>query len=172
MQYILLYIEEGCDPVNKLYYCDISALPNGLETFRNENAVLPFVKLIDNFDAQYQAIANDDTVFTFLTNKDAPKYKLVRVDLKEPTAWTDVLQESENGVLEAACAVNSNQLLVSYLSDVKHILQVRELKTVYCSISYALTLALCLEFLHGVKVVWFLSILQAFNLLVSCISVI
>lgn len=129
LQYVLLYIEEGCDPVNKLYYCDMTALPNGLATLRNENALLPFVKLIDNFDAQYQAIANDDSVFTFLTNKYASKYKLVRVDLKEPTVWSDVLPESENDVLESACAVNGNQMIVSYLSDVKYVLQVRDLKT-------------------------------------------
>lgn len=129
VQYVLLYIDEGCDPVNKLYYCDLTALPNGLESFRNEKALLPFVKLIDKFDAQYHEIANDDTVFTFLTNKDAPKYKLVRVDLKEPTTWTDVIPESEKDVLESACAVNGNQLIVSYLSDVKYVLQVRDMKT-------------------------------------------
>ncbi|XP_057435121.1 uncharacterized protein LOC130727869 isoform X2 [Lotus japonicus] len=128
-KYLLLHIGEGCDPVNKLYYCDFSKLPNGLESFRNENALLPFVKLIDKFEAQYEVIANDDTVFTFLTNKDAPKYKLVRVDLKEPTAWADVVQESEKDVLESACAVNDNQLILSYLSDVKNVLQVRDLKT-------------------------------------------
>ncbi|XP_027330136.1 prolyl endopeptidase-like isoform X1 [Abrus precatorius] len=128
-KYVLLYIEEGCDPVNKLYYFNLSELPNGLEGFRNENSLLPFVELIDKFDAQYQAIANDDTVFTFLTNKDAPKYKLVRVDLKEPSAWTDVIQESGKDVLESACAVNGNQLIVSYLSDVKYVLQVRDLET-------------------------------------------
>lgn len=129
VQYVLLYIEEGCDPVNKLYYCDLSELPNGLEGFRNESSLLPFVKLVDKFDGQYQAIANDDTLFTFLTNKDAPKYKLVRVDLKEPNAWTDVIPESEKDVLESARAVNGNQLIVSYLSDVKYVLQVRDLET-------------------------------------------
>ncbi|XP_052108838.1 uncharacterized protein LOC107460241 [Arachis duranensis] len=128
-KYVLLYISEGCDPVNKLYYFDMSELPNGMESFRNKSTLLPFVKLIDNFDAQYHDIANDGTLFTFLTNKDAPKYKLVRVDLREPTVWSEVLQESENDVLESACAVNGNQLIVSYLSDVKYILQVRDLET-------------------------------------------
>ncbi|KAK7280790.1 hypothetical protein RJT34_25857 [Clitoria ternatea] len=128
-KYVLLFIDEGCDPVNKLYYCDLSELPNGLEGFRNENALLPFFKLVDTFDAQYQYIANDDTMFTFLTNKDAPRYKLVRVDLKEPNVWVDVIQESEKDVLESACAVNGNQVIVSYLSDVKHVVQVRDLET-------------------------------------------
>ena len=96
---------------------------------KGKKALLPFIKLIDEFDAFYDAIANDDTLFTFRTNKDAPKYKLIRVDLKEPTVWTDVLQEAEKDVLESACAVNGNQMIVSYLSDVKYVLQVRDLKS-------------------------------------------
>jgi prolyl oligopeptidase len=53
--------------------------------------MLPFVKLIDNFDAQYQVVANDGDEFTFLTNKSAPRNKLVRVNIKNPELWTDVL---------------------------------------------------------------------------------
>ncbi|TYH87522.1 hypothetical protein ES332_D01G123000v1 [Gossypium tomentosum] len=128
-KYLVLTIGESCDPVNKLYYCDISSLHEGLEGFRNKDGLLPFVKLIDTFDAQYEAIANDGTVFTFLTNKDAPKYKVVRVDLKEPSNWIDVIPEAEKDVLESVYAVNVNKLIVSYLSDVKYVLQVRNLKT-------------------------------------------
>ncbi|OMP03016.1 hypothetical protein CCACVL1_02648 [Corchorus capsularis] len=128
-KYLLLQIKEGCGPVNKLYYCDMSALPEGLEGFRVQNEPLPFVKFIDQFDAQYLNVANDDSVFTFFTNKDAPKYKVVRVDLKEPSKWTDVVPEDEKDVLESACAVNGNQMILTYLSDVKYVLQVRDLET-------------------------------------------
>lgn len=129
MQYILLDIDESSGPVNKLYYCDMATLPGGLEGFRGSDNRLPFVKLIDQFDARYIAVANDGSSFTFLTNKDAPKYKLVRVDLKEPNKWIDVIPEHEKDVLESASAVNSNQMIVSYLSDVKYVLQVRDLET-------------------------------------------
>ncbi|KAL5706285.1 prolyl oligopeptidase [Ranunculus cassubicifolius] len=128
-QFVLLYIEEGCDPVNKLYYIDLSTLPTGLQGFSGKEDMLPFIKLIDNFDASYRAIANDSTEFTFLTNKNAPKYKLVRVDLKEPTVWTDIIEESKRDVLESAYVVNGDQILVSYLSDVKYVLHIRDLKT-------------------------------------------
>ncbi|KAK6939029.1 Peptidase S9A, N-terminal domain [Dillenia turbinata] len=128
-KYVLLYISESCDPVNKLYYCDLSALPEGLEGLRERKEFLPVIKLIDTFDAQYVAIANDDTIFTFLTNKDAPKYKLVRMDLNQPGYRTDVIQESERDVLESAVAVNGHQLLVRYLSDAKHVVQIRDLET-------------------------------------------
>lgn len=128
-KYVLLYISESCEEVNKVYHCDITSLPEGLEGFRGRKDLLPFIKLIDNFDARYHAIANDDTLFTFMTNKDAPKYKLVQVDLKEPSTWNVVLEEAEKDVLESAYAVNGNQILVCYLSDVKYVLQIRDLKT-------------------------------------------
>lgn len=129
MQYVLLYIFENCDPVNKVYYCDLSLLPKGLEGYKGSNEFLPFVKLVDKFDASYHYVANDETIFTFLTNQDAPRNKLVRVDLKEPSSWTVVLQEDNKDVLESASAVNGNHLVVSYLSDVKNVLQMRDLRT-------------------------------------------
>ncbi|XP_039138195.1 prolyl endopeptidase [Dioscorea cayenensis subsp. rotundata] len=128
-KYLLLSISEGCDPVNKLYYCDLSTLHQGLGGYKGGESLLPFIKLVDNFEASYSAVANDDTEFTFLTNKDAPRYKLIRVNINEPGIWTDILPESEKDVLESACAVNGSQLLVSYLSDVKYVLQLRDLKT-------------------------------------------
>ncbi|XP_011099789.1 prolyl endopeptidase [Sesamum indicum] len=128
-KYVLLYIGENCDPVNKVYYCDLLSLPKGLEGYKGKKELLPFVKLVDKFDASYEYVANDDTIFTFLTNKDAPRNKLVRVDLKEPSSWTEVLQEDKKDVLESATAVNGNQIIVNYLSDVKNVLQIRDLKT-------------------------------------------
>lgn len=115
--------------MNKLYYCDLSTLHQGLGGYKGGESLLPFIKLVDNFEASYSAVANDDTEFTFLTNKDAPRYKLIRVNINEPGIWTDILPESEKDVLESACAVNGSQLLVSYLSDVKYVLQLRDLKT-------------------------------------------
>jgi len=127
-QYLLLEIGETCDEVNKLYFFDLSSLPNGLEGAQDENGFLPFTKLVDHLNALYHYVANDDTVFTFMTNKDAPRCKLVRVDLNEPSSWTDLLPESDKEVLVSASPVNQNQLIICYLSDVKHILQIRDLK--------------------------------------------
>lgn len=107
----------------------MSLFPNGLEGYRGKKDLLPFVRLVDNFDASYEYVANDDSVFTFLTNKDAPRKKLIRIDLNEPSFWTEVLQEDKKDVLESAVAVNGNQIVVNYLSDVKNVLQLRDLKT-------------------------------------------
>ncbi|KAJ6853230.1 prolyl endopeptidase-like [Iris pallida] len=126
---VLLSVEEGSASANRLYYCELSKLHNGIEGFRRSEELLPFVKLVDNFEAQYVLVSNEGAEFTFLTNKGAPRYKLVRVNLKEPETWTDVLPEDPKDVLESARAINGNQVLVCYISDVKYILQVRDLKT-------------------------------------------
>ena len=46
--------------------------------------LLPWVKLIDNFDAEYEYITNEGTVFSFKTNLKSPKYKLINIDLAQP----------------------------------------------------------------------------------------
>ncbi|CAD6262703.1 unnamed protein product [Miscanthus lutarioriparius] len=131
-KYVILSVSETSEPVNKLYYCDLSALAHGLGGTKSThgNGMLPFVKLVDRFEAYYGLIANDGTEFTFLTNNDAPRYKLARVDVgDEPESWTDVVPEDEKAVLESACAVHGHKLLVNYLSDVKYVLQMRSLVT-------------------------------------------
>lgn len=47
----------------------------------------------------------------------------------QPEAWSDVVGESEKDVLESTFCVNGNQLLLSYLSDVKYVLQIWDLQS-------------------------------------------
>ncbi|XP_076924826.1 uncharacterized protein LOC143587412 [Bidens hawaiensis] len=126
-KYLLMNICQGAVPLNKFYCCNLSTLPNVLEGHRGKGN-LPFVKLVDNFKARYEALANDDTLFTFLTNKDAPRNKVIRVDLKKPDIWIEVLQESDIDIIESVLPINGNEMIVSYLSDCKHVLQIRSLE--------------------------------------------
>ncbi|KAG0564329.1 hypothetical protein KC19_8G101600 [Ceratodon purpureus] len=127
--YLVLSINEGCDPVNRLFYCDLTMISGGLASLKYVNSMLPLIKLVDNFEAQYLYVANDGPIFTFLTNKDAPRYKVIRVDITKPEVWTDVIPESEADVLSSVTCVNKNQLLVCYIQDVKHLLQIHDLLT-------------------------------------------
>lgn len=42
------------------------------------------MKLIDNWDAQYEYITNEGTLFWIKTNHKAPKNKLINIDLAHP----------------------------------------------------------------------------------------
>nr|CAB3265146.1 prolyl endopeptidase [Phallusia mammillata] len=121
--YALLAISEGCDPVNKLWYIDLRTLPDGISQKPD------WVKLVDNFDAEYDYITNEGVVFTFKTNLDAPRYKLINIDISIPHKdnWKELLGENEKDVLEWATCVNGDTLIVSYLRDVKNVLEVRHL---------------------------------------------
>ena len=128
-EWLVLGISEGCDPVNRLFL--LPAPRTGrpeLETC--EGASL--CKLVDNFDAQYEYIANEGSVFTFKTNLDAPKYRLVRVDVADgsmwgrPEQWEEVLPESDS-VLQWAAALQGDALITCYIEDAKNTLQIRSL---------------------------------------------
>lgn len=63
--------------------------------------LLPWVKLVDNFDAQYSYITNEGTVFTFHSNLDAPRYCLINIDIQKPERqhWTTLLPQHDKDVL-------------------------------------------------------------------------
>ncbi|BFZ11325.1 hypothetical protein BsWGS_14364 [Bradybaena similaris] len=122
-RYLLLTPREGCDPVNRLYYIDLESLPDGIK------GVLPVVKLVDNFDAEYQYVTNEGTLFTFKTNLNAPHYKLINIDLSkpEPEHRVTLVEEDAEAILEWATCVNGNRLILGYLRDVKNELYVHDL---------------------------------------------
>ncbi|KAK5883378.1 hypothetical protein CesoFtcFv8_019715 [Champsocephalus esox] len=124
-RYAVLSITEGCEPVNQLWYCNLQLLPNGI------TGLLPWVKLVDNFDAQYSYVTNEGTVFTFHSNLDAPRYCLINIDIQKADRqhWTTLIPQHDKDVLGLVSCVNQHHLLVNYLHDVKDILQVYELST-------------------------------------------
>ncbi|XP_067268221.1 prolyl endopeptidase-like [Chanodichthys erythropterus] len=124
-RYAVLSITEGCEPVNRLWYCDLQRLPDGI------TGLLPWVKLVDTFEAQYTYITNDDTVFTLRTNLEAPRYRLISIDLQEPEQkyWKTLIPQHEKDVLGFVECVNQRYLLVNYVHDVKDILQLYELQS-------------------------------------------
>jgi len=110
-KYLLITQYKGTAPVNKLYYYDLSAgfdpsavdagsgLPvppplfdrpsprkgssSSSPTFGGRNG-WQLVKLIDDWEAQYEYIANDETRFWFKTNHKAPRNKIIILDLLHP----------------------------------------------------------------------------------------
>lgn len=140
--YLLMTISSGCLPTNKLYYVDLRKLKRQEGTgvidfaaydFYKGAEKLPVVKLVDNFDASYDYVANDGAIFTFQTNLDAPRYRLVRTELSGESpasvAWEDLLAQHEQELLESAVPLAGELMVVEYLRDVRSVLQLRSLAT-------------------------------------------
>ncbi|XP_047144510.1 prolyl endopeptidase isoform X1 [Hydra vulgaris] len=123
-QYIFLTISESCDPVNKLYFFDLKTINYEIK------GLLEFQKIIDNFEASYDYITNNESLVTLRTNLNAPRYKLITLDLNNFSMdkWTVLVEEDEH-VLEWAACVNLNFLVICYLQHVKHRLYLHHLNT-------------------------------------------
>lgn len=69
----------------------------------------------------FQYITNNGSKVIFRTNKGAPNYRLISVDLDNPAedSWTTLLAEDEKDVLDWAHCVDKNKLVIGYLHDVK-----------------------------------------------------
>ncbi|XP_006626084.1 prolyl endopeptidase isoform X1 [Lepisosteus oculatus] len=124
-RYVLLSIHEGCDPVNRLWYCDLQEVPEGIK------GILPWVKLIDNFDAEYEYITNEGSVFTFKTNLNAPRYRIININFDDPdiTNWKELIPEHEKDVIVFASCAHEHFLFVCFLHDVKNVLTMYSLET-------------------------------------------
>jgi len=123
-KYAIITISEGCDPVNKLYYADLSLL--GAEGIKTK---LDYKIVVDNFDAEYEYITNEGSLFTFKTNLLAPHYKLINIDFTKPEVHVDLVPESKTDVLNWALCVSKTKLVLNFLQDVKAALFLHDLKT-------------------------------------------
>lgn len=124
-EYIILTVSESCDPVNHLYFCamkDINYKITGL---------LPYTKVVDDFQAEYDYITNTGSLFTFKTNLNAPKYRIINIDFNNfaKSEWSTLVEEHKNDVLNWCACVNDNVLVICYLHDVKSKLYLHHLET-------------------------------------------
>jgi hypothetical protein len=99
------------------------------------SALIPLIFLppssLPSFRRRYitSSSSQGSTSFLFKTNKDAPKYRLVRyypstADRSE--TWEEVVAE-RNDVLERASVVAGNKLILTYLQDCKNIVEIHTL---------------------------------------------
>jgi len=76
-----------------------------------------FIKIADGFDFEYSVIDNIGQKLLMFTNKNAPKHKLVLVDLAQPAEenWKDIIPEKED-VLNSVSIAN-DMLIADYMKD-------------------------------------------------------
>lgn len=109
-RYLILYLSHGTDPRNRVYYID-------LKDPEQPDLSGDVVKLLDDFDASYNVIGNDGPVFYVLTDKNAPKQRIVAIDLRDPapSKWRTIVPESDD-VLQTARIIGG-RLVTLYLKD-------------------------------------------------------
>ncbi|XP_042856494.1 prolyl endopeptidase-like isoform X1 [Penaeus japonicus] len=118
-QYLIITTQQDCRD-NLLYY---APLPEHV------NSKIDLTCIIDTFEADYEYITNDGSVCVFRTNKGAPNYRLVKIDLSDPAPekWVTLVPEHKKDVLDWAACVHNDRLVICYISDVKSVLQLHSL---------------------------------------------
>jgi prolyl oligopeptidase len=103
--YLIVTIYQGTDVKNRVYYKDLKAKD------------APVVKLLDDFDAAYTFVGNEGTRFWFQTDQQAPRGKVIEIDVAKPAraSWKVVVPESKE-TLQATTFVN-NKFVLNYLKD-------------------------------------------------------
>ncbi len=103
--YLIISVWLGTSPQNLLFYKDL------------KNPESEVVELISEFEAQYSMIDNEGPVFWFQTDLDAPKGKVIAIDITDPdrTNWKTIIPEVEE-TLESVGLIN-NQFVADYIKD-------------------------------------------------------
>ncbi|XP_065346308.1 prolyl endopeptidase-like [Cloeon dipterum] len=110
---------------NMVFFAKIGSLPDG------PRGPLPLTQIVHKMESGYEYVTNVGSEFIFRTNKDAPNYRLVSIDLKNPRMdqWRTLVAEHPKDVLKWAVLSNKDKLVVCYFHDVKSVLQIRDLAT-------------------------------------------
>ena len=106
-RYLIISVWRGTESKNLVFYQDLAS-PDA-----------EVIELISEFEASYSFIDCDNDTFWFRTNLDAPKGKLIAIDIDNPAKsnWKTLVSETEE-TLRGVGLLN-NQFIVNYLKDAR-----------------------------------------------------
>ncbi|GJG85715.1 prolyl endopeptidase [Gemmatimonadetes bacterium T265] len=119
-RYLFATVGRGTDPENHLY---VAALGDPAAP----NVSAPLAPVDTTMEASFHPVGVVGHTAYVLTNLDAPKYRVVAVDLAAPARanWKTVIPEGPNALQSAS--VVGGRLVAEYLADVKSVVTVHEL---------------------------------------------
>ncbi len=103
-RYLIISVWRGTDPKNMIFYRDLTT-PDA-----------PVVELISEFTAEYSFVDSDGSWFWFRTDLDAPRGRLIAIDINSHEVKEIIPQVAET--LEGVGVVN-HQFVASYLKDAR-----------------------------------------------------
>lgn len=112
-RYLVLSVSDGSSPQDRVLYLDL-----------HQPSAVP-ITLIGHADAPYQFLGSSGSVFWFYTTLDAPRGRVIAVDLTEPArgSWRTVVAESVDFVAGTstvggnALGVFGGRFVIMYLRD-------------------------------------------------------
>ncbi|MGB3495798.1 MAG: prolyl oligopeptidase family serine peptidase [Elainellaceae cyanobacterium] len=114
-KYLIISVWRGTDRKNLVFYKDLTQ-PDA-----------PVVELIQEFEAEFNFIEHDDSLFWFQTDLNAPRGRVMAIAIDHPSRdqWKELVPERDD-TLQSVGVLN-NQFLASYLQDARSTVRVFEL---------------------------------------------
>jgi prolyl oligopeptidase len=111
-RYLGIHISKGTDRRNRFFYRDL------------QDEKSPVVELLNDFDAAYNFIGNVGTVFYFKTDLDAPRGRIIAIDITKPARsnWDEVIPQTADA-LEGVSLVN-DEFVLTYLKDAHSVVKI------------------------------------------------
>jgi prolyl oligopeptidase len=113
-RFLLVYQSEGTEPRNRIFVKDLSD---------PASAVAPF---LDAFDAAYAVAGNDGERFYVKTDKNAPRGRLVAIDLHAPAAdrWEVLVPEAPGRDVLSSVTMVANRFVAVWQVDARQQMKV------------------------------------------------
>ncbi len=114
-KYLLINISRGTEEKNLLYYQNLEQPQTGIQP------------IIETWQASYKYLGNQGSIFWFLSNDQAPRGRILQIDLENPDRehWKEMLAEAED-TIETGSMVN-NSFIISYLHHARHKILIKPL---------------------------------------------
>ncbi len=109
-RYLVISLWLGTDRRNRVYVADLK------DALHPDLTAAP-LKLLDDFDAHYGFLANDGSLFYFRTDLDAPRGRVIAIDLHhaERATWREIIPQSAD-VMESVVLAHGT-FVATYLHD-------------------------------------------------------
>jgi prolyl oligopeptidase len=122
-RYVVIHVWKGTGPKNLVFYQDLSRSKPGRKP--GPNAI---TTLVGEFEARFEFIGNEGPVLWFFTDLDAPRGRVVAIDVRKPdkAAWVELVPQGPDA-LQTATAVGG-RIFVDYLQDAHTRIAVHDLK--------------------------------------------
>ena len=103
--YLLIIVSKGTDRRQRVFYKELA------------DAKAPVVALLNDFDAAYRFIDNDGPLFWFRTDLEAPRGRVIAIDIRRPERpqWREVIPEARETLQEVTLV--HNRFIAIYLRD-------------------------------------------------------
>jgi prolyl oligopeptidase len=119
-RFLLIYQSEGTNRENRLFVQDLHAHADAPAA---SSKITPF---LDKFDAFYRVVGNDGDTLYVLTDKDAPRTRLVAMQYGSPDAasWKPIIPEAPGRDVLSSVAMAGSHFIATWRTDAHELLKI------------------------------------------------